>query len=230
MRASTTILFLTLTTSGCGLFIHGATPVGGVAESNREVVSRGLNEPDKIRLTKPTKVAGIDLAAGSLVARAGSNKYLIESAGPVTVRGVALPAGSTIELEKANSIFTGDTYNWTGVAFAGGDATYHGQPVERGDRLYFAGRNPFGTPPLAQLRIARTRAVNGKDYPAGTLFDFEENGKISGAYTPATQRALSAAREQRRREREQNEKDCQARCAVVTDFHQHAVCLGHCRN
>jgi hypothetical protein len=230
MRASTTILLLAVTTSGCGLFIHGATPVGGVAKPDREVVSRGLNEPDKIRLTKPTQVVGIDLAAGSVVAREGSTKYLIESAGPVTVRGVALPAGSTIELEKANSIFTGDRYNWTGVAFAGGEATYLGQPVENGDRLYFAGRNPFGTPPLAQLRIARARAVNGKDYPAGTLFDFEEDGKISGAYTPAAQRALSAAREQRRQEREQNEKDCQIRCAVVTGFEAHSQCLGHCRN
>jgi len=229
MRTVTTFLMLNLATAGCGLFIHGATPTGSVAESDREILAHGLNEPDKIRLTKPAQVAGLDLAAGSVVARQGANKYQIESAGPITVRGVALPAGSTIELEKANSIFTGDRYNWTGVAFAGGEAKYAGQPVEAGDRLYFAGRNPFATPPLAQLRIARGRAVNGKEYPAGTLFDFEEDGKIEGAYTPETQRALSVAREQAKQQREQRERECQVRCAGVTDWEAHGFCLGHCR-
>jgi hypothetical protein len=225
MRKATILVALGLAQAGCGLFIHGATPVGSVAASDREVLVKGLNEPNQIRLTKPAKVAGFDLAAGSLVTRQNTINYELTSAGPITVSGVALPAGSRIELEKANSIFTGDRYNWTGVAFAGGEATFGGQPVETGDRLYFAGRNPFGTPPLAQLQINRNRAVNGKDYPAGTLFDFEEDGTISGAYTPAEQRSLAAAREQHKRERDQREKDCKLRCAGAAEF---GLCMSRC--
>jgi hypothetical protein len=211
--------------AGCGLFIHGATPVGSVPESDREVLAKGLNEPNRIRLTKAANVAGFALAAGSMVERQNTINYEITSAGPITVSGVALPAGSKIELEKANSIITGDHYNWTGVAFAGADATYSAQPVEAGDRLYFAGRNPFGTPPLAQLQIKRTREVNGKEYPAGTLFDFEEDGSISGAYTPDEQRSLATAREKRKRERDQREKDCKLRCAGVAEF---GLCMSRC--
>ena len=223
-------MVLGLAVAGCGLFIHGATPIGAVPESDREVMAKGLNEPNRIRLLKPAKVAGFDLAAGSVIERQNTITYAIVSAGPLTVSGVALPAGSKIELEKANSIFTGDRYNWTGVAFAGGDATYATQPVEANDRLYFAGRNPFGTPPLAQLRIGRAREVNGKTYPAGTLFDFEDDGTLEGAYTPDQQRSLAVAREKAKKEREQREKDCKLRCAPVTDFTENARCMGNCRN
>jgi hypothetical protein len=225
MKTATIVVVLGLAQTGCGLFIHNATPVGGVADSDREVVAKGLNEPNQIRLTKPAKVAGFDLAVGSLVTRQNTINYELTSAGPITVSGVALPPGSRIQLEKANSIFTGDRYNWTGVAYAGAEATFGGQPVEAGDRLYFAGRNPFGTPPLAQLQITRSRAVNGKEYPAGTLFDFEDDGTISGAYTPGQQRSLAAAREQRKKERAQREKDCKLRCAGAAEF---GLCMSRC--
>jgi hypothetical protein len=230
MRRLMTLLALGVAVPGCGLFIHGATPIGSVPKSDREVLAQGVKEPNRIRLLQPATVAGFELAPGSIVERRNTITYAITSANSLVVSGVPLPAGSKIELEKTNSIITGDHYNWTGVAFSGAETTFSGQPVETGDRLYFAGKNIFGAPPLAQLRIARPREVKGKMYPAGTLFDLEEDGTISGAYTPDMQRSLSAARAQAKKDREQREKDCKLRCAPVTDFTENARCLGNCRS
>jgi hypothetical protein len=217
------------TLTGCGLFIHGNTPIGGVPEANREMVAAGASEPDEIRLTKPAKIAGVELAVGSMIRREDDRNYRLVTAEATTVSGVEIPPGTEIELVKANSIITGDKYNWNGVVHVGGQATYSGHQVERGDRVAFAG-SLLSTPSIMQIRLAEARAVNGKPYPAGTLVDIDAKGKITAAYTPAAQQALSRARVARAKENEQREKDCKLQCSIVTDFAANARCMGNCRN
>jgi hypothetical protein len=227
-RARAVSLLFAFGSTGCGLFIHGKTPIGGVPEADREQIEAGLNEPDQVRLTKPTKIAGVELAAGSTIKRDGETSYRLVSAAQTSVSGVIVPAGTEIELVKANSIITGETYNWNGVVHVGAQATYSGHAVAPRDRVVFAG-NLLSAPSIMQIQLAETRAVNGKEYPAGTLIDIDANGKITGAYTPEAQRALGQAREQWRKERVQREQDCKLRCAGVTDVHAHARCMGQCR-
>ena len=224
------LMLLALSVAGCGLFIKGKTPIAGVPAASCETVEPGLNdEPDQIKLTQPAKVAGIDLPAGSVVKRDGEKNYRLVSAGPTKVGGVEVPAGTEIELVKANSIVTGDRYNWNGVVHVGGQSTYSGHQVEAGDRVVFAGAL-FGTPSIMQIRLNEARQVRGKDYPAGTLIDIDAKGKITGAYTPEAQNMLAKERTARAKEREQRERDCKVQCSIVTEFHAHARCMGNCRN
>jgi hypothetical protein len=215
-----------LSLGGCMLFIHDKSPIASVADADREVVQPGLNEPDEIKLTKPAKVAGIDLAAGSVIKHDGESTYRLITVGPAMVGKLSVPAGSAIEMKKADGV---DRWNWTGVILAGATATYNGHEVQPGDRVVFAAEL-FSAPSLMQFQIEEDREVRGKPYPKGTLFDVDRDGKITGAYTPETQAALGKAREQHAKERAQREKDCKVRCSVVTDFHENAKCMGNCRN
>ena len=229
MRKSILPLLLAFTLGGCGLFIKGKTPIAAVPDADRETVTPGANEPDKIRLTKPAKIAGVDLPAGSVIRRDDENKFSLVPAEPTTISGVSIPANTEIELIKASSIVTGPKYNWNGVVHVGGQATYSGHQVEAGDRVAFAG-NLFSTPSIMQIQLAEARSVNGKDYPAGTIIDIDAKGKITAAYTPEAQSMLAKQRVERAKAKKQREEDCKRTCAVVTDFHENAKCMGRCRN
>jgi hypothetical protein len=215
-----------LSLGGCMLFIHDKTPIASVPDGDREVVQPGLNEPDQIRLTKPTKVSGVDLAAGSVIKHDGENNYRLVSVAPVMVGKLALPAGSEIEMVKADDV---ERWNWNGVVHMANAASFSGHEVKPGDRVVFAAAL-FSAPTLMQFRLGEAREVRGKPYPAGTLFDVDANGKITGAYTPEAQSALARGREERARERKERDRQCEVTCSIVTDFHEHAKCLGNCRN
>jgi hypothetical protein len=222
MFSTAAVLFL----GGCAMFIHDKTPIATVPDADREVVQQGLNEPDAIKLTKPAKIGGIDLAAGSVVKHDGEKDYLLVTVGPTTVSKVAIPAGTEIEMKKADS---GDHWNWNGVVHMGAAASYNGHDVQPGDRVVFAAEL-FGTPSLMQFALGADREVRGRQYPRGTIFDVDRNGKITGSYTPDQQAGLAHAREEHAKEKAQREKDCKVRCSVVTDFHENAKCMGNCRN
>jgi hypothetical protein len=226
MRKLTFSMAAVLSLGGCMLFIHDKTPIASVPDADREVVQPGLNEPDEIKLTKPTKVAGIDLAAGSVVKHDGEKNYRLVCAGPTMVGKVSVPAGSEIEMVKADSV---ERWNWNGVVHAGAVATYNGHEVQPGDRVVFAAEL-FAAPTLMQFQLGQDREVRGKPYPRGTLFDVARDGKITGSYTPDQQAGLAHARQEHAKERAEREKECKTRCSVVTDFHENAKCMGRCRN
>lgn len=225
-RKLTLSIAAALSLGGCMLFIHDKSPIASVAAADREVVQPGLNEPDEIKLTKPAKVAGIDLAAGSVIKHDGENDYRLVTVAPTMVGKLSVPAGSAIEMKKADGV---DRWNWTGVIHAGAAATYNGHEVQPGDRVVFAAEL-FSVPSLMQFQLGADREVRGKPYPKGTLFDVDRDGKITGAYTPEMQAGLAHAREEHAKERAQRKKDCDVQCSVVTEFHAHARCLGNCNN
>jgi hypothetical protein len=226
LRKLTFPMAAVLSLGGCMLFIHDKTPIASVPDGDREVVQQGLNEPDEIKLTKPAKVAGIDLPAGSTVKHDGEKNYRLCPAGPTNVGKVPVPAGSEIEMKKADSM---DRWNWNGVIHAGAATTYSNFEVQPGDRVVFAAEL-FGAPTLMQVQFKEGRNFRGKDYPGGTLFDVDRDGKITGTYTPEQQAGLARAREAHARERAQREKDCKVRCSVWTDIHENSKCMGNCRN
>lgn len=215
----------TLFLGGCMLFIHDKSPIASVPDADREVVQPGLNEPDQIKLTKPAKVAGIDLPAGSVVKRDGEENYRLVPAAPTTVGKVPVGAGCEIEMVKAQGL---DRWNWNGVIHASAATTYGSFEVQPGDRVVFAAEL-FGTPSLMQVQFKEGRTFRGRDYPAGTLFDIDRDGKITGSYTPEQQAGLARAREQRAKEREERDRECKVRCSVITDIHENNKCLGNCR-
>jgi hypothetical protein len=216
-----------LTVGGCGLFIH-PTPISDLAEPDREVVAQRGGAPQVVRLTRPAKVGSFDLAAGSLVAADGRD-FRIQTAQEIAVSGVAIPAGSWFELKKANSIITGDRYNWNGVVHLGGPQAYGMIQAQAGDRAYFTG-SLFSNAQLTQLAIATPRLIGGRMLPAGSIIDLRENGQIQETFTPGEQQQLAHDREVRRQERERHEQRCKEVCAPVTDFAENSKCMANCRN
>jgi hypothetical protein len=222
------IVFLLVAASACNLFIKHPTPVGAIAEGDREVVAPGINEPSEIRLKKPAEVGGIELAAGSSIKQKSKKIYCLVPSQPTKIGPIEILLGSEIELAKAENALTGDSYKWNGVVQAGGPTSYDGHAVEAGDRISFAAG--LLKPSVQQIQLASDRTVNGMSSPAGTLIDIDSDGKITRTYTPGQQRSLAVEREQKRQEREQREKDCKARCSIVTDVAGNAQCMGRCRN
>jgi hypothetical protein len=225
LRAAPLALLLV---AACNVFMKPTTPVGQIAEADREVVAPGMNEPSEIRLKKPAKVGGIELAAGSTIKQKGPKLFCLVPAEPAKVGQLAVPPGSEIELAKVDNALTGDSYKWNGVVQVGAPTTYDGYAVEAGDRVAFAAALFHAQ--LQQIELASDRTINGMSYPAGTLIDIDSNGKISGTYTKGQQRALAVEREQRRQQREQREQDCKVRCAGITDVAAHSQCMGNCRD
>lgn len=213
--------------TGCGLFIHG-TPMSGVPAEDREVLSEEGGKPQAIRLTKPTTVSGFALAAGSVVKADGRN-CRIQTAEPLTTSGVTIPARSWLELERANSIVTGDRYNWNGVVHLGGPQSYGMIQAQEGDRAYFAGAL-FSDAKLAQLSIGHAREMGGRSLPAGSIIDIRADGQIKETFTPGEQRELAHDRAVRDAEKARQEQRCKEICAPVTDFSANAACLAHCRS
>src|SRR5262249_41068332 len=68
--AAAIALPFTFTLMGCGLFIH-STPISKLPDSDREVIAQSGGKPNAVRLTRPAKVAGFDVAAGSVVQAEG---------------------------------------------------------------------------------------------------------------------------------------------------------------
>jgi hypothetical protein len=216
-----------LSITGCGLFIHG-TPMSGVPTQDREVLAEEGGRPQSIRLTRPTTISGFPLATGSVV-QADGRDCRIQTAEPLTTSGVTIPARSWLELKKANSIVTGDKYNWNGVVHLGGAQAYGMVQAQEGDRAYFTG-SLFSDAKLTQLAIATTREMGGRSLPAGSIIDFREDGRIQETFTPGEQRQLAHERQERQAERARQEQRCKEVCAPVTDFAANARCLGSCRS
>jgi hypothetical protein len=215
-----------LSFAGCGLFIH-STPISKLPEPDREVIAQSAGNPRAVRLTRPAKVSGFQLAAGSVVKADGSD-FQVQTAEPMTISGVTVPAGSWIELKKANSIVTGDQYNWNGVVHLGGEQAYGMIQAQKGDRAYFTG-SWFSNAQLTQLSIATTREIGGRTLPAGSIIDLREDGQIKESFTPGEQKELANEREERRKEKARKEQRCQEVCAPVTDFAANARCMSNCR-
>ena len=215
-----------LTSGGCGLFIH-PTPISKLAEPDREVISERGGTPQAVRLTRPGKVSGFDLAAGSVI-QADGGDYQFQTAEEITVSGAVIPAGSWFELKKANSIVVGDRYNWNGVVHLGGPRAYGIIEAQKGDRAFFTG-SLFSNAQLTQISIATPRAIGGRMLPAGSIVDLRENGQIQETFTPGEQQQLAHDREVRRQEQERHEQHCREVCAPVTDFGENAKCIANCR-
>lgn len=214
---------LSFSVVACGAFIKGSTPIGGVAEADREVVTPGLNEPEQIRLKRAAEICGVALTAGSLVKRSSNDAFRLIPAEPTKAGGIPVPAHSEIEVVRSTSTITGDSFAWNGVVHMGGAARYGTFDVEQDDRVFFASDATHGTT-IAQLQLARDREVHGVPSPAGTIFDIDANGKVTSSYTPIAQRQLAAEREAR----EQRLQGCKTRCAVVTDPAENNRCLDQC--
>jgi hypothetical protein len=210
-----------LSLGGCSLFVGGKSPIASVPDADRELVRPGLNEPDEIRLTKPAKVAGVELAAGSVVKHIGERNYRLVSAGATIVNKLPVPAGSEIVMIRADTV---DRWNWHGFIQVGAATTYDGFEVEPGDGVFFE-VIPFVTPTIKKLQLGQTRMFRGKEYPKGMLFEIDGKGTITGAYTPAEQAARARAI-QKQGEREQQ---CSTQCAIVTEPSRHGVCMMNCR-
>jgi hypothetical protein len=217
----------TLAIGGCGLFIH-STPISKLPEQDREVIHQDGGKPWSVRLTKPAKVSGFDLAPGSVVESEGRD-FHIQTAEPMTIKGAVIPAGSWFELKKDTSIVVGDVYNWNGVVHLGGPQEYGIIHAQKGDRAFFTG-SLFSDMQLTQLSIATPREIGGRTLPQGSIIDLRENGQIKETFTPGEQQQLAVEREERRKERERHEQRCKEVCAPVTDFAENARCMGNCRN
>jgi hypothetical protein len=213
--------------AGCGLFIH-STPISKLADSDREVIAQSGGKPLAVRLTKPAKVAGFDLAAGSVVQAEGQD-YRLQTAEALTIKGVTIPARSSIELKKDVSIVTGDVYNWNGVVHLGGPLSTGMFDAQEGDRAYFEMTTLWSNMKLTQVRLSTPREIGGRTLPAGSLVDIRDDGQIKETFTPGEQQQLAHDREVRRQERERQEQRCKEVCAPVTDFAANARCLGNCR-
>jgi hypothetical protein len=220
--AAVTALALT----GCGLFIH-STPISKLPEQNREVVAESGGKPQSVRLTKPAKVSGFELAAGSVVEAEGSD-YRVQTAEPMTIKGVTVPAASWFELKKDTSIIVGDVYNWNGVVHLGGPQSFGMIQAEKGDRAFFTG-NLFSNMQLTQLSISTPREIGGRTLPRGSIIDLREDGQIKETFTPGEQQQLAVDREERRKEKIRHEQRCKEVCAPVTDFAENAKCMSNCR-
>lgn len=216
-----------LSITGCGLFIHG-TPISGVPTQDRETVSEEGGKPREVRLTKPMTISGFALAPGSVI-KADGQDYQIQTAEPLTTSGVAIPARSWLELKKANSIITGDKYNWNGVVHLGGPQAYGMTQAQEGDRAYFTGAL-FRDAKLTQLSIGAPREMSGRTLPAGSIIDFKEDGSIKETFTPGEQQGLAHQRQERQAQKARQEQRCKEVCAPVTDFAANARCMGNCRN
>jgi hypothetical protein len=215
-----------LTVGGCGLFIH-PTPISKLAESDREVLSASGGTPHAVRLTRPATVSSFDLSRGSVV-QADGRDFRIQTAEEMTVSGAVIPAGSWFELKKANSIITGDQYNWNGVVHLGGAHAYGIIEAQPGDRAFFTG-SLFANAQLTQLAISTPRMIGGRMLPAGSIVDVRENGQVQETFTPGEQQQLAHDREVRRQEQERHDRRCREVCAPVTDFGENSKCLSNCR-
>ncbi|HMF43515.1 MAG TPA: hypothetical protein VKQ32_22735 [Polyangia bacterium] len=213
--------------TGCGLFIH-STPISKLPEQDRETVAQSGGTPRAVRLTKPAKVSGFDVAAGSVVQEDGQD-FQLQTAEALTIKGVIIPAGSWFELKKANSIITGDVYNWNGVVHLGGPQEYGIIQAQQGDRAFFTG-NLFSNMQLTQISISTPREIGGRTLPRGSIIDLRENGQIQETFTPGEQQQLAHDREERRKERERHDQRCKEVCAPVTDFAENAKCMANCRS
>jgi hypothetical protein len=213
--------------AGCGLFIH-STPISKLPEQDREVIAQNGGTPLAVRLTRPAKVAGFDVAPGSVV-QADGQDYKLQTAEPLTVKGVMIPARSVIELKKDVSIVTGDVYNWNGVVHLGGPISVGMFQAEPGDRAYFEMTTLWSNMKLTQVRLSTPREIGGRTLPAGSLVDLRDDGQIKESFTPGEQQQLAHDREERRQERARQEQRCKEVCAPVTDFSANATCLGNCR-
>ena len=98
-----------------------------------------------------SKVSGFDVAPGSAIKPDGRD-YQVQTAEEITVSGVVVPAGSWFEPNKANSIVTGDRYNWNGVVHFGGPHAYGLIEGQKGDRGFFTG-SLFSNAQLTQIAI-----------------------------------------------------------------------------
>jgi hypothetical protein len=105
----------------------------------------------------------------------------------------------------------------------GGPAKYGRFDVEKGDRVWFAGDLFHGTT-IAQLQIASDRPVLGVAAQAGTIFDIDAEGKVTGQYSPAAQQQLAG----QRAARQQRDQDCRSRCAIITDAAANNRCWARC--
>lgn len=224
---SSTIAFAAIAFTGCGLFIH-STPISKLQEQDREVIAQNGGKPQAVRLTRPAKVAGFDLAAGSVV-QADGQDFRLQTAEPLTVKGVVIPAKSSIELKKDVSIVTGDVYNWNGVVHLGGPLANGMFEAQAGDRAYFEMANLWSNMKLTQVQLSTPREIGGRMLPAGSLVDLRDDGQIKETFTPGEQQQLAHDREVRRQERARQEQRCKEVCAPVTDFAANARCMGNCR-
>jgi hypothetical protein len=216
-----------LSLAGCGLFIH-STPISKLPEQDREVIAQSGGTPRAVRLTHPAKVAGFDVAAGSVV-QADGQDYRLQTAEPLTIRGVTIPGRSWFELKKDVSIVTGDVYNWNGVVHLGGTYTNGMFDAQEGDRAYFESTTLWSSAKLTQVRLSTPREIGGRTLPAGSLVDLRDDGQIKETFTPGEQQQLAHDREVRRQERARQEQRCKEVCAPVTDFAANARCIGNCR-
>jgi hypothetical protein len=216
-----------LAAGGCGLFIH-STPISKLPAQDREVLAGNADQPQAVRLTKPAKVSGFEVAAGSVI-KADGRDYRLQTAQPLAIKGVTVPAASWFELKKDTSIVTGDVYNWNGVVHLGGPQAYGILEAQEGDRAFFTG-NLFSNMQLTQLSISTSREIGGRSLPAGSIIDLRDDGQIKETFTPGEQKQLAADREERRKERARQEQRCKEVCAPVTDFAANARCMGNCRN
>jgi len=226
--SSTVLAAAVLGITGCGLFIH-STPISKLADSDREVIAQNGGKPLAVRLTRPAKVAGFDVAAGSVV-QADGQDYRLQTAEPLTVKGVSIPARSWIELKKDVSIVTGDVYNWNGVVHLGGTLSTGMFDAQEGDRAYFEMTTLWSNMKLTQVRLSTPREIGGRMLPRGSIIDLRENGQIQETFTPGEQQQLARDREERRKERERHEQRCKEVCAPVTDFAENAKCMASCRS
>jgi hypothetical protein len=229
LRALTAAAALGLAASvaGCGLFIH-STPISKVPDGDRETVAQSGGTPVAVRLTKPAKVSGFQVAAGSII-QADGHDFVLQTAEEMTTSGVVIPAGSYFELKKANSIIVGDVYNWNGVVHLGGPHTYGIIAAQKGDRAYFTG-SLFSNAQLTQISISSPRQIGGRMLPAGSIVDMRDDGQIKETFTPDEQHELAVQREERRKEKERQDAQCHQVCAPVTDFAENAKCLANCRS
>ncbi|HEY7372477.1 MAG TPA: hypothetical protein VIF57_09990 [Polyangia bacterium] len=225
---ATTVAVAAVAFTGCGLFIH-STPISKLPDQDREVIAQSGGKPNAVRLTRPAKVAGFDVAAGSVV-QADGQDFRLQTAEPLTVKGVLLPARSSIELKKDVSIVTGDVYNWNGVVHLGGPLGSGSFEAQAGDRAYFETTTLWSNMKLTQVRLSTPREIGGRMLPAGSIVDLRDDGQIKESFTPGEQQQLAHDREVRRQERIRQEQRCKEVCAPVTDFAANARCLNNCRS
>jgi hypothetical protein len=226
--SSIAIALAAVALTGCGLFIH-ATPISKLPEQDREVIAQNGGKPNAVRLTRPAKVAGFEVAAGSVV-QADGQDFRLQTAEALTVKGVLIPAKSSIELKKDVSIVTGDVYNWNGVVHLGGPLGSGMFEAQAGDRAYFEMTTLWSSMKLTQVRISTPREIGGRLLPAGSIVDLRDDGQIKESFTPGEQQQLAHDREVRRQERARQEQRCKEVCAPVTDFAANARCMNNCRS